>query len=513
MSETKNMTVSVSFPGIDKRPAPVRSLANFIMENSSLYFKKEVVDDQERLIGNVLPDVITDSNSLLYIKYTDPKNENFPQSERHGLPSYASYQYLNSWVATAATPGSNGNNYKFRLYEDSQAYFVVEVYEQVSENQFEMISSGRTTTSSVFITYNMYKANHINDIELSNGEDLSDYISFSVTDLNYSSTSLPIEFQLSGGSDDDGKDYDIINGYDGIVDCNTVLCKANTKVDLASYIHSGDKGYLSKLENFVNIPVTITPKIGKAVNADPSVSLIFEDDASAAKFNLSSNKAGNYDTQLRTTSFTLAIVNYESEQERLRKDVFYKVGVCPLDGSEKTRDEIVRDLKYHCFSSGKSSSGIPTGEPIDISPKDGDSVAITVPSLFDLLSPMWQIPQYTLSSNLSGAAVFNQDYNNFEDVPVSMCTTLYCNGEIAGLIYFRLYNEDGSLFTDEIDLENEGIVIYTKEDKNADAVLYTDGYLYLPLRDYNLDSGFIKTPIIEYSPGPVSPGGGKDGGK
>lgn len=484
------MTVEVSFPDIEKKPAPVRSLANFIMENSSLYLEKEVIDEQETLSGNIVNDVTTSAKHILYIKYTDPNSSLFPQSERIGMPTLATYEGGNV-KATASAPGANGNKYKFKLYENSEQYFVVEVYEQVGEDQYELIGSGTTTTTTVFATYNMYKANNINNITLSNGNSINNYVVFNGRDLNYTTTSLPIEFQLSGGADDDGKDYDIIADDSEVIHCNTVLCKANTKIELASYNYVGSTGYLSKVENFVNIPVTIIPKVDGSINTDSSVLPVFEDESNLIKIDLPLSNKADYDTQLRTTSFTIVAFNNSTEQETLRKDVYYKIGVCPLDGTENTRDAIIRELSYHCIIT------------------DGTGK-------FNLNSPIWQTTAYALTeSELGYIFAINHDYDGRPAlVPISMCTALYSNGDIVGLIYFRLYNEDGSLFTDEI-LEDEYAEIFVKEDSDSEAQSCDDiDVIYLPLRNYKLNGGFIKTPIVEYSSGgggvtPVTPKDGK----
>ena len=149
---------------------------------------------------------------------------------------------------------------------------------------------------------------------------------------------------------------------DGIIESNTVLVPANTQLSINTVLPvSSGYGMIpisTPIDDFIKIPVKITPTINGKVNYNenitPDIFNIMEEDSENENSEIMSNgstvivpiSSGSkkYDFQLRTTSF-IAVFNYldkEHGPSYMYKILYYKVGICPKDGSEDSLNKLLR---------------------------------------------------------------------------------------------------------------------------------------------------------------------------
>ena len=188
-----------------------------------------------------------------------------------------------------------------------------------------------------------------------NGEALSDYVKLGGGGYCYfkrangeGANSAYIEVgPTTGGTDEisyNEIDYDV-SDWSSILRCNTVLCEAKSNIKL--YGFDGWDEYdnqvgVDMIPQF-SIPITIKPIIDDSyVNDDDSVVPQSLDSDSMTVINIANRDNRKYDTQLRTSTLTIGVVDY-SDSAYITKayNLHYKIGICPIDGKVETRDNIV----------------------------------------------------------------------------------------------------------------------------------------------------------------------------
>lgn len=486
-------------------------------------------DVKTRVIGNVMNRYLTMPTSYigseqqkmynLYIQYNDKDNEKFEQIQKPAK-ARAESRDVGEFVVRAKTPGEDGN--KYRLVVDSvddDGYKEIELSLYYDN---ELIGIG---------VPNQHYYNDDHEVQLANcvlsSQGKEDVLISSILEFDHLNGSTytyynfdvdadvyPIELQFSGGSEDGGKyDYLLDRFMIPFADCNTVLCKANTNVtageiSTGGYIIISNRMTEDSLDCAVgDVKAVITPMIDGKENTNENVVPDNFNEYGLASVPLAHGKDLNYDVQLRTTSFTVAAWHIDEntgdidEDDVTLTDVFYKVGVCPLDGTEKTRDDLVELIKHGIFT-------VCVGD-YDFWP----DVHFTSSSHH---SPQIDSSYNAVSYNrvVDIDKIFNatDDFNSYEAVPKSIIFPVvkidgaYYGGgkidpyfvgeiEVVGFAYFKLCNTNGTPYTVEADSE----VVYDEhpdlsDQENAPS---PTGQLNLAFKDRMLDSGYSRFPKVQ----------------
>lgn len=606
----QQMSISVTFPGLERQPAPVKSLVNFFMENSSLYFMKQSYEldefeDCTSYTADVESEVVGDgSNSKMIFTMNDIDAESAGYVSVSGTLSPADGSEVDEFIfdedeyigyeegkfsiqmdsACSDLTGWNSleikrvketeynklmcnarnhyvllpyNNY-YNEYSSSLPEYDLRI--KYDDRSFEQIEKPTKASAEIKL---MHETTHVaavdfgeewNDVYLTmfldndnlrmglyndsesinyyvtpyqywnngqlysdlNDSGLYDFIIFDEGDRNRTyaidHNKLPITVKLSGAAPDGGT-YDIV--YELFALCNTVLCKANTELYLSKNAYALSlagivtKNTLEKsnynqflmydyVKNFIKVPVTILPFIDGKVNTDKSVMpMIFENEFNSAIVPLT---VGNtkYDTQLRTSTFTLVTYDLNREEISNVKDVFYKVGICPFNGKLETRDEIARVLSRQCLEVYWDTYYM------SYAPSTTHGMNIR------LNAAPWHLPSYyTATYNGYNTYNFIYDTSSFESMTNSIIPTSFISplvdsetGSVAGLAYFKLCNADGSVFSENDKLypitSNFSTILLIKPSEDTyitESSLYDLAIngAYLPFTDEKLNGGYVQS--------------------
>lgn len=494
-------------------------------------------DVKTRVVGNVMNRYLTMPDSYisserqkaynLYIQYNDKDNEKFEQIQKPAK-AHAESRDVGEFVVRAKTPGEDGNTYRLVVNSvDNDGYKEIELSLYYN---YELIGTGIPNQHNYNGDHEVQLANCV--LSLQGKEDVLISSILEFDHLNGSTYTYykfdvdadvyPIELQFSGGSEDGGKyDYLLDRFMIPFADCNTVLCKANTSVtageiSTGGYIIISDRITEDSLDCAIgDVKAVITPMIDGKENANENVVPDNFNEYGLASVPLAHGKDLNYDVQLRTTSFTVAAWHIDEntgdidEDDVTLTDVFYKVGVCPLDGTEKTRDDLIELIKHSVFTvcvgdydysaNVYFTSSSPHSPQIGSSYNAGATLVIDIDKIFNT----------------------TDDFNSYEAVPKSIMFpiikidgTYYGGGkidpyfvgekEVVGFAYFKLCNTNGTPYTVEADSE----VVYDEhpdlsDQENAPS---PTGQLNLAFNDRMLDSGYSRFPTIKrYMSGEILP--------
>ena len=543
----KQMTVSIQFDKVNSEP--YKSLANFFAENSSLYFEWNTTPVSDPDNPNISCNIALDSaivyNNMicrLVTKYEDKNNDKFLPVQI--LDSYASCvstydtssntNGVDGITIKASSPGEVGNGYSIRIILYNSGCDI-----ELRKNDTVIGTVHSTCGSSDYIfDYNYsgkvkfwsHNANYktlLNSNGTSTGHRLNEYVTLSgvsncyFKQLNYDNgNACCIDIgPTDGGSNEltDVPEGIHISDWSAILKCNTVLCKAKSYLGLYLGHMTDSDSFIWMNSDILNIPVTITPKVNNKINDDDTaIPQVFDED-SMSIINLVNNKL-EYSTQLRTSTFTIAIVD---SNDNIKKyyDLHYKVGICPVDGSVKTRDHILEYLKRQCIF------------------VKNNYTTFTISSL----AAPWQNPSYYFPNSYNstdiddGFRVYDCTLCEIAGIPKSIVIPIgeydsNNNISINAILYLKLYNSNGTVFDNKSTCTNgEYYLLYTKDNQSqrlstlsyddydrgavptsSSTVTYPVGGIYLSLEDANV-KGFIRS--NGYSEGGVSPKSGKDGGK
>lgn len=217
----------------------------------------------------------------------------------------------------------------------------------------------------------------------------------------------------------------------------------------------------AKVNESVNIPVTFNvytsvknpndlipySEFAKAALSSPSnVSPICKIKL-ASKSN--SDENFNISYQLRTTSF---VIKYN---DNTNVQVYYKIGICALDGTQKSTDILVNELKT---SSMLTEEWIKSGEhilPIIALSKyvHNNQNETTQPEYYYCVgksitnNKTSMIKTYNLDLNMQHDSYISVPYNAL--VPITKVNELTSTKELKGLMFLQLCNTDGTEITND----------------------------------------------------------------
>ena len=284
------------------------------------------------------------------------------------------------------------------------------------------------------------------------------------------------------GEDENPEDIDETNMYLPL--SHTTLEQRQTCLKLCSlrygYVIYNEEG-VSPLDN---ISVILTPKIGEEVITRPTFRPKSLDEHASP--NAQYHTTGipiqvedldfNYNFQLRSSSFYI-----EDGEGEIEADVFYKIGICPVNG------------KYdYWLESSPELPGLSLSEIVNLLKEDNLQINSLV--LDDVTELYYKL--------LQGRCVYSWDYINFNNpyfygfTKSLIIPIINEDNQLIGIAYAELYNQDGTLF--EGDVTDKTILLYARPSEQGTPVLAplgSRGGLPLLITDQSLDSGFILTPI------------------
>ena len=266
---------------------------------------------------------------------------------------------------------------------------------------------------------------------------------------------------------------------DFLPDCNTTLVEKTACLKVCKITSSSVSTHIIGIEPLDSISVVLTPKIGNTINTNPAG---IPKNLKQATDNIveipiqTQDVEFDSDYQLRTSSFHI------KDNSNLSADVFYKIGICPLDGK----------YSYSDFTASPATPGVSLG---------GIQELLTEDEL--LLNKDTTYVHGLYYKLLKGTLATEKDsYNsgNYGFVSSLIIPLVNTDNQIIGFGYIKLYNQDGTEFT--TNLRDKNIIICCRPSENADPEevwMTAQAGLHLTITDQDLDSGYIHT---EYTPSP-----------
>ena len=482
------MRVHLDYPTFDSLSEDRKSLINFIMENGAAYFRGEY--DGNTLLhmaGTVRP-----TTRVLYGEYRTPEigamDLNIMYTQTVGTYSLSFKNGLeNTVTVTLKDSVEDKDQYSLEIVmgEDTANWKLYKNDSMVIESSFADNLSAIQTALSAYVTIAPQDTTPLSSTTFdAGGLPKTSFVEVNPFDpslLPDGGASIPHAEKKDEEGEIEESDIDELHYEDGIIDCNTVLCEANSNLtlyevntiegegDARSYWPKADVVVDGDNNPIIQIPVKLTPKIGDAVNTNPKIKPTFIVQKSTSVDGLHVcempiDKEGMefvYDQQLRTQYFWLKFRDF-AIQEELFKKVFYKVGILPIN-SDYTIDSIKEGLKLQSLIISVGNQG---WHPVDYeSGENPKGVKFTLLSLSDSGSDntfnptdVW-VEQRLGSYNAGGIA-------RYFVAPIENS-----NGNNVALLYFKLYEDTGTevLPVDNI-IDHEEFSLYDQDDPEGSSV-------------------------------------------
>ena len=479
------MRVHLDYPTFDSLSEDRKSLINFIMENGAAYFRGEY-----------------DGNTLLHMAGTVRPTTRVLDGE-YRTPEIGAMDLNIMYTQTVGTYSLSFKN----VLEDTVTVTLKDSLEDKDQYSLQIVNDENYATWTLYKNDVVIESSHEDNLSAIQAA-LSDYVTVSPLDTSTSSSttfdetgfpktsfvednpfdpsllpddgaSIPHAERKDEGGGTEESDIDELHYEDGIIDCNTVLCEANSNLtlyevntiegDASSYWPKADVVVDGDNNPIIQIPVKLTPKIGDVVNTNAKIKPTFIVQKSTSVDGLHVcempiDKEGMefvYDQQLRTQYFWLKFKDFAIHEELFKK-VFYKVGILPIN-SDYTIDSIKEGLKLQSLIISVGNQG---WHPVDYeSGENPKGVKFTLLSLSDSGSDntfnptdVW-VEQRLGSYNAGGIA-------RYFVAPIENS-----NGNNVALLYFKLYEDTGTevLPVDNI-IDHEEFSLYDQGDPEGSSV-------------------------------------------
>ena len=268
-----------------------------------------------------------------------------------------------------------------------------------------------------------------------------------------------------------------VEAVDSLPDVHSTLVAQNSLLKFVKYDKETNivaKIFAAGIEPIDSIVAELTPKIGETTNTDPS----FTPDGISSgivKANISTTNLTFYsDYQLRTSSFYI-----DDGNGNIDLDAFYKIGIVPLN------------KKYPCDYTSSAVNESQTVEGLKTALKSENFIISTT----DGYVSSFAYHVADLGFNCCTVEEYNDYSSSFPGkVFLSAIFPLVVNGYIIGILYARMYNQDGEPVTVE-DLEGYTPKFYIRPSESGEPVEVAYGYQEdLIITDQDLDGGYIQSP-------------------
>lgn len=307
------------------------------------------------------------------------------------------------------------------------------------------------------------------------------------------------------GTDSFGEYTIKYNFESSLVECDTFACIYLNEVD------DSESGYnqnrIPLLNSNCTVPVKIKPIIDNAVNEVSDVTVL---NVTERGIHIACDNTAEIDYQLRTSSFSIVTADYSSENPVITKvkDLYFKVGVCPIEIDGKpalTKEECLAILKntalnlsYATDTSYAMGINIWFNEAADVD--TGlylqNDIMISSDSLAFYHRPDPVELEYDV---YPGQFMIVSDIHTYADVSKGNSKSEKF------IVYFKLYNEDGTPekymdFTiaggEEDDSKYACIAL-----RDNRYIVYIgpgwDGNGYLKFTDTSIDGGYVAPVFLD----------------
>ena len=302
------------------------------------------------------------------------------------------------------------------------------------------------------------------------------------------------------------------NFESSLVECDTFACIYSSEVD------DSESGYnqnrVPVLNSNCTVPVKIKPIIDNAVN---EVSDVTVPDVTERGIHIACDDTAEIDYQLRTSSFSIVTADYSSENPVITKvkDLYFKVGVCPIeiDGHDAlTQEECLAILKN-------------TGLNFTSATDTGYAMGLNI--WFDeTYNSAGSFLQNDIMISSDSLAFYHHHPDGFEYniypgqfmIVSDICEGNHENGSINPpsnlsfedkfIVYFKLYNEDGTpekymdfTIAGGEESDSKYACIAFRDSNNVYTIAVGAGYegvpSYLRFTDENIDSGYVAPALVD----------------
>ena len=254
-------------------------------------------------------------------------------------------------------------------------------------------------------------------------------------------------------------------------DCNTTLVEKQSTVKVCKIDTEDVETYSGGISLLDSIPVVLTPMVRGNVNNNPNEilkDLDIEDIIEVPVYTKDLEFIVDY--QLRTSSF------YIRYDDNLGADVYYKIGICPLD----------KKYSYSNFSDTPVIPGLSLGDIKNLLQNDEL-----------LLNKEYTQTNSLFYKLLNCSLVTDKDYfnsDNYDFVSSLIIPLVNSDNQLVGFGYIKLFNQDGTEFT--VDVRDKDVVLYCRPTEEGDpepVSLSSVTGLHLSITDQNIDGGYIHT--------------------
>ena len=317
-------------------------------------------------------------------------------------------------------------------------------------------------------------------------------------------------------NDDSFGKYTIKYNFESsFVECDTFACIYSNEAD------DSESGYnqnrIPLLNSNCTIPVKIKPIIDNAVNEASDVTVL---NVTERGIHIACDDTAEIDYQLRTSSFSIVTADYSGEMPVITKvkDLYFKVGVCPIEiegQNALTKEECLAILKntalnFTCATDTSYAMGLNIlfdGANENVRSFLVNDIMISNDSLAfyhhhpDGFEYNIYPGQFMIISDIRNY-VENQLENGSSHLPSNV------SFEDKFIVYFKLYNEDGTPekymdFTIAGGEEDDSkfACIAFKDSDNVYTVAVGAGHegipSYLKFTDENIDGGYIAPVLVD----------------
>lgn len=304
------------------------------------------------------------------------------------------------------------------------------------------------------------------------------------------------------------------NFESNLVECDTFACIYSSEVD------DSESGYnqnrIPVLNSNCTVPVKIKPIIDNAVNEVSDVTVL---DVTEKGIHIACDNTAGIDYQLRTSSFSIVTADYSGESPVITKvkDLYFKVGVCPIeiDGQNAlTQEECLAILKntglnFTCATDTSYAMGLNIWFD-EVYNSAGSFLRNDLMISSDSLAFYHHHPDGFEYNIYPGQFMIVSDICEGNHEKGSSKSSLQSNlsFEDKFIVYFKLYNEDGTpekymdfTIAGGEESDSKYACIAFRDSNNVYTIAVGAGNegvpSYLKFTDENIDSGYVAPVLVD----------------
>ncbi len=243
-------------------------------------------------------------------------------------------------------------------------------------------------------------------------------------------------------------------------------------------VYHSNSSTVESINPIENIRVILTPKVGSSTSSNPDVTInSITPSTPRLSLSITSETGFDCDYQLRSSSLFL-----DDGNGNLRYNIFYKVGFVPF-------------AKQYA----KFGEGTPTNTPSTV---EGLKTLLSSSNLYFCTDSGYMVGSDLYLSLLGVNFSCGEQWDNDSDfwdskVPLSFIIPVMSNDKFIGLMYARMFNQDGDEI-DPSDVSEYDLKLYYKssEDDPNPQLISSSGIATQPIlfTDQNMSGGWVQSP-------------------